>query len=80
MQIDSIEFGYTKSKLEDYMTTSITINGLDLKKKTQAIEHPQFAKKGICMENGCYEGISFFIAFDNQNHFLCRTLSDYIYW
>ena len=31
------------------------------------------------MENGCYEGISFFIAFDNQNHFLCRTLSDYIY-
>ena len=79
MQIDSIEFGCTKSKLEDYMTTSITINGIDLKKKIQSIEHPQFAKKEICMENGCYEGIAFFIAFDNQNHFLCRTLSDYIY-
>jgi len=54
MQIDSIEFGCTKSKLEDYMTTSITINGIDLKKKIQAIEHPQFAKKEICMENRCY--------------------------
>lgn len=29
--------------------------------------------------NSCYEGISFFIAFHNQNHFLCNTLNDYIY-
>ena len=58
------------------MTTSIPINGIDLKKKIQAIEHLQFAKKGICMENGCYEGISFFIAFDNQNHLNIKIIKN----
>ena len=79
MQKDVIEFGSIKSELEDYMTTSIYINGIDLKKKIEQIELPQFANRGINIKTSCYEGISFFIAFHNQNHFLCRTLSDYIY-
>lgn len=43
------------------------------------IEAKQLAKKGLYIQNGPYEGISSFIAFDNQNHFLCKTLDAYIY-
>ncbi|MEM9549397.1 MAG: hypothetical protein AAGA77_25735 [Bacteroidota bacterium] len=76
---DKIQFGCLKSLLEDYMTTSIYINGVDLKEKIEKIEVRQCAKRGFKVCNGCYEGISFFIAFHYQNHFLCRTLKDYIY-
>ena len=47
MQTDVIEFGCIKSELEDYMTTSININGIDLKKKIEQIELPQFINRGI---------------------------------
>ena len=45
MQTDVIEFGSIKSELEDYMTTSIYINGIDLKKKIEQIELPQFVNR-----------------------------------
>jgi hypothetical protein len=80
MSRDKIEFSYVKSQLEDYMTTLIFINGTDLKSIIGNIEKRQCAKEGFCMrQGGCYEGICFFIAFHYQNHFLLRTLDDYIY-
>ena len=77
--MDKIDFGCVKSELEDYMTTSICVNGIDLKDIIEEIEAEQFAKKGLDIGNGCYEGISFFIAFHNQSHFMCSTLKDYVY-
>lgn len=79
MENDRIEFGCIRSNLEDYMTTSIRINGMDLRRIIEEIELPQLVKRGIDMQRVGYEGISFFIAFHNQDHFLCRTLSDYVY-
>ncbi|MEM8887592.1 MAG: hypothetical protein AAGD28_06365 [Bacteroidota bacterium] len=79
MYIKEIEFGYLKSELEDYMTTAIYVNGINLKGIIEEIEIKQLASKGLTIQNGCYEGISYFIAFHNQNHFLRETLSDYIY-
>lgn len=80
MPRDKIEFSSIKSNLEDYMTTLIFINGIDLRSIVGSIERKQCAKKGICLRGGnCYEGICFFIAFHYQNHFLLRTLEDYIY-
>lgn len=61
------------------MTTVIYLNGIDLKAIIEEIETEQLAKKGLTVRNGCYEGISFFIAFHWQNHFLCKTLKEYIY-
>lgn len=61
------------------MITAIYLNGINLKNIIEEIEAEQLAKKGLNIRNGCYEGISFFIAFHNQNHFLCRTLNDYVY-
>ncbi|SEL35157.1 hypothetical protein SAMN05421740_104376 [Parapedobacter koreensis] len=61
------------------MTAAIYINGVDLRMIIEKIEAEQLARKGLHIRNGCYEGISSFIAFDNQNHFLCKTLDDYIY-
>lgn len=77
--MDKIDFGCVKSELEDYMTTLIYINGIDLKHIVEGIEAQQFAQKGLTIQNGSYEGISFFIAFHNQDHFLCKTLHDYVY-
>ncbi|MEM9648508.1 MAG: hypothetical protein AAF969_08500 [Bacteroidota bacterium] len=77
--MDKIDFGCVRSELEDYMTTSICINGIDLKDIIEEIETEQCAEKGLNIQNGCYEGISFFIAFHNQNHFLCSTLNDYMH-
>lgn len=74
-----IRFGCSKSELEDYMTTTIFVNGIDLNCIIEEIETEQFVKRGLTLQNGGYEGISFFIAFHNQNHFLCSTLKDYIY-
>jgi len=79
MKIDEIRFGCVRSQLEDYMTAAIYINGVDLKMIVEKIEAEQLTKKGLHIQNGFYEGISSFIAFDNQNHFLCKTLDDYIY-
>ncbi|WP_103867382.1 hypothetical protein [Aquimarina sp. I32.4] len=79
MQRDKISFGSIKSELEDYMTTVIYLNGINFKNIIEEIEVKQFEKKGLHIQNGCYEGISFFIAFHNQNHFLCETLNNYIY-
>ncbi|WP_108868543.1 hypothetical protein [Aquimarina aquimarini] len=79
MQRDKISFGSIKSELEDYMTTVIYLNGINFKNIIEEIEVKQFKQKGLHIQNGCYEGISFFIAFHNQNHFLCETLHDYIY-
>lgn len=78
-QMDTIVFGCCKSDLEDYLTTSILVNGYDLKVLIEGIEADQMADKGLTLQNGCYEGISHFIAFDNQNHFLRETLRDYMY-
>lgn len=69
-----------RSDLEDYLTTTIHLNGVNLKNIIEKIEVEQLAKKGLQVQNGCYEGISFFIAFHYQNHFLCKTLNDYIYY
>lgn len=79
MKIDKIRFGCVRSQLEDYMTAAIHINGVDLRMIIEKIEAEQSAKNGLHIQNGFYEGISSFIAFDNQNHFLCKTLDDYIY-
>jgi len=80
MSKDTIEFSCVKSQLEDYLTTVIYINGMNLKLMVESIENRQCAKKGLCIQRGgCYEGICFFIAFHYQNHFLCKTLTDYIY-
>ncbi|MEM9362138.1 MAG: hypothetical protein AAGA43_05855 [Bacteroidota bacterium] len=78
-EIDKISFGCLKSELEDYLTTVIYINGVDLKRIIEGMEAEQMAKKGLNVCNGCYEGISLFIAFHNQDHFLGKTLKDYIY-
>lgn len=59
------------------MTTSIYVNGLDFLHIIEGIEAEQFTQRGLTIQNGCYEGISFFIAFHNQNHFMCETLDDY---
>ncbi|MEM9824559.1 MAG: hypothetical protein AAF985_25960 [Bacteroidota bacterium] len=79
MPRDEIAFSCVKSQIEDYMTTMIYINGIDLKSIIGAIESEQFAKKGLRLQNSSYEGICFFIAFHYQNHFLGKTLGDYIY-
>ncbi|MEM8965247.1 MAG: hypothetical protein AAGE93_02445 [Bacteroidota bacterium] len=79
MRLDEIGFGCLKSDLEDYLTTAIYINGTNLKEVIEELEKEQVAKKGLHIRNGCYEGVSFFIAFHNQNHFLGRTLPDYVY-
>lgn len=76
---DQIEFACVKSEVEDYMTTCIAINGIDLKRIIAKTERGQLARKGVAIEGGCYEGISLFIAFHHQNHFLGKTLNDYIY-
>jgi len=80
VQKDEIKFGTVRSGLEDYLTTTIYLNGINLKNIIEKIEVEQLAKKGLQVQNGCYEGISFFIAFHYQNHFLCKTLNDYIYY
>ncbi|MBX2921039.1 MAG: hypothetical protein KF746_02515 [Chitinophagaceae bacterium] len=79
MAIHKISFGCVRSQLEDYMTAAIFINGVDLRMIIEKIEAEQLAKNGLNARNGFYEGISSFIAFHNQNHFLCKTLDDYIY-
>ncbi|WP_293915783.1 MULTISPECIES: hypothetical protein [unclassified Sphingobacterium] len=79
MKIDEIRFGCVRSQLEDYLTTTIYINGVDLRMIIEKIETIQLIKHGLRIQNGFYEGISPFIAFDNQNHFLCKTLDDYMY-
>ena len=79
MKVDEIRFGCVRSQLEDYLTTAIYINGVDLRMIMEKIEAIQLIKYGLRTQNGFYEGISSFIAFDNQNHFLCKTLEDYIY-
>ena len=76
---DKVKFSCIKSETEDYMTTKISINDIDLKTLIEEIELYQFLVRGLYTHNGIYEGISFFIAFHNQNHFLCRTLNDYKY-
>lgn len=70
MKIDKIRFGCVRSQLEDYMTAAIYINGVDLRMIIEKIEVAQLTKKGLRIQNGFYEGISSFIAFDNQNHFI----------
>ncbi|SEL98146.1 hypothetical protein SAMN05216436_10160 [bacterium A37T11] len=77
--MDKIRFENVKSQLEDYLTAAIYINGVDLRIIIEKMEAEQLAKNGLYVRSGCYEGISSFIAFDNQNHFLCKTLTDYIY-
>ncbi len=79
MHLDEIGFGCLKSELEDYMTTAIYVNGINLKEVIEEIEREQVAKRGLRIRNGCYEGVSFFIAFHHQNHFLGKTLNDYVY-
>ncbi|MEM9300084.1 MAG: hypothetical protein AAGA64_17120 [Bacteroidota bacterium] len=79
MLIDKIVFSSVKSELEDYTTTSIYLDGTNLKDIVEEIEVKQLKEKGLDIPHGCYEGISFFIAFHNQNHFLCKTLNDYTY-
>lgn len=62
------------------MTTLIYVNGVDLKSIVEHIERKQCTKKGLCIQpGGCYEGICFFIAFHYRNHFLLKTLDDYVY-
>lgn len=79
MHIDKIDFGCLRSELEDYMTTVIYVNGTDLRSIIDQIEMKKSIQNGLKIQNDLYEGISFFIAFHNQNHFLCETLNDYIY-
>ena len=77
--MDVIRLGCAKSNLEDYTTTTIHINGINLEHIIEGIESEQFVRQGLHAPNSCYEGISFFIAFHYQNHFLCKTLKDYVY-
>ena len=77
--MDKIDFTCLKSDIEDYMTTVIYVNGINLKNVIEEIETAQLAKKDLFVQNGCYEGICFFIAFQYKNHFLGKTLNEYIY-
>lgn len=79
MKYDEICFGKSYSNLEDYQTTDIYINGVDLRRKIEVAEMMHFNKYGLKVLEGCYEGISYYIAFEYKNHFLGDTLDGYIY-
>ncbi|WP_108868789.1 hypothetical protein [Aquimarina aquimarini] len=78
--MDTIEFGIVHSNVDDYLTTTIYINGYDLKDILGSIEINQVKKNDDQFMVGAYEGISPFIAFHTHNHFLKDTVNEYIYF
>lgn len=79
MKYDEICFGSSTSNLENYLTTDIYINGVDLRQKIEVSEMIQLNNHGLRLLDGCYEGISYYIAFEYKNHFLGNTLDGYVY-
>lgn len=78
--MDTISFALQHSNVEDYLTTSILVNGLELKDILAQIEVNQIKDKSDNFIVGAYEGISPFIAFHSHNHFLKNTINEYIYF
>mgnify|MGYP001328914243 CR=1 FL=1 len=79
IEMDKISFGLEKSEYGGHLTTSIFINGIDLRSLLRTTEYEQLRK---CEDYStrmaaAYEGISPFIAFELQDHFNTNTLSEY---
>ena len=78
--MDTIRFGLVKSRLEDYMTTSIYINGIDLRQIISSIEYEQLLPLNRTSYTGVYEGISPLLAFSLNDHFCGETINEYLYY
>ncbi|MEM8507297.1 MAG: hypothetical protein AAF717_05680 [Bacteroidota bacterium] len=75
--MDLISFKLTDALIEDYITTTILINGCDLRNILVSYEIEQVTEYKDYNLVGAYEGISAFIAFHMHKHFLKETVSDY---
>ncbi|MEM6633440.1 MAG: hypothetical protein AAF694_27450 [Bacteroidota bacterium] len=76
--MNTIQFSLTSSKIEDYLTTAIYIDGIDLKEILAYYEMGQIENRQLQSLVGAYEGISAFIAFHLNSHFLKDTIQEYI--
>ncbi|MGD1893718.1 MAG: hypothetical protein ACFB15_24390 [Cyclobacteriaceae bacterium] len=77
--MDHISFGVANSTLEDYLTTNIYVNGIDLRVIISEIEANQLTNSRLSVQSGAYEGISTFIAFHLYDHFCKVTMNEYRY-
>ena len=77
--MDTIAFELSKSNIDDYLTTSIIINGTDLRDILTYLELNELSTMNQVFAAGAYEGISPFIAFHLHNHFMKETVKEYIY-
>jgi len=76
--MDTIAFNLAHSKVEDYLTTSISINNRDLREVLAGFEMEQVTQYKDFQMVGAYEGISAFIAFHLHKHFLKDTVNEYL--
>ncbi|MEM8928635.1 MAG: hypothetical protein AAGC45_10560 [Bacteroidota bacterium] len=75
--MDIISFQLADSVMEDYQTTTILINGFDLRNILVSYEIEQVEEYKDYNMVGAYEGISAFIAFHMHKHFLKDTVREY---
>ncbi|MFC5045603.1 hypothetical protein ACFSTE_18800 [Aquimarina hainanensis] len=78
--MDTIHFDIQKSNIEDYLTTAIFVNNIDLKDILFQVEQSQIKDPSLINIAGAYEGISPYIAFHLKNHFLKDTIREYQYY
>ena len=71
--MDILTFDIVKPLNKDYLTTIISVNGIDLRLIIGFLEEEQINPNNFCLRAGAYEGISPLIAFYFHNHFCKKT-------